>query len=148
MRVVLQVVQNASVTIDKKVYSEIESGYLLLVSFTMGDNLETIKKVIDKIISLRIFPDENGKTNCAFDINKQEVLCVSQFTLYADIKHGRRPSFTNCLNPNDANELYGQTIDYLKQLNVKTKTGVFGADMKVNLLNDGPFTLMIDSEDL
>ena len=148
MRVVLQVVQNASVTIDKKVYSEIANGYLLLVSFTMSDNFETIKKMIDKIVLLRVFPDENGKINCAFDISKQEVLCVSQFTLYADIKHGRRPSFTNCLNPKEAIKLYEQTIEYLKQLNVKTKTGVFGADMKVNLLNDGPFTLMIDSEDL
>lgn len=148
MRVVLQVVKSASVTIDEKLYSSIDQGFLLLVSFTNGDNQETIKKVIDKIISLRIFPDENGKTNLAFDLEKQEVLCVSQFTLYADIKHGRRPSFVNCLNPNSASELYQKTIDYLKSLKIKTKTGIFGADMKVNLLNDGPFTLMIDSGDL
>lgn len=148
MRVVLQVVKSALVTIDEKLYSSIDQGFLLLVSFTNGDNHETIKKVIDKIISLRIFPDENGKTNLAFDLEKQEVLCVSQFTLYADIKHGRRPSFVNCLNPNSASELYQNTIDYLKSLKIKTKTGIFGADMKVNLLNDGPFTLMIDSGDL
>ena len=148
MRVVLQVVKSASVTIDEKLFSSIDQGFLLLVSFTNGDNIDTIKKVIDKIISLRIFPDENGKTNLAFDLEKQEILCVSQFTLYADIKHGRRPSFVNCMNPNSASELYQNTIDYLKSLNIKTKTGVFGADMKVNLLNDGPFTLMIDSGDL
>lgn len=148
MRVVLQVVKNASVTIDNKIHSSINEGFLLLVGFTSGDNLSTIKKVIDKIVSLRIFPDENGKTNLAFDATKQEILCVSQFTLYADIKHGRRPSFTSCLIPSEATVLYENTLEYLKSLNIQTKAGVFGADMKVELLNDGPFTLMIDSEDL
>lgn len=148
MRVVLQVVKNASVTIDNELYSSINDGFLLLVGFTEGDNIEIIKKVIDKIVSLRIFPDENGKTNLAFDSLKQEILCVSQFTLYANISHGRRPSFISCLRPDEAKVLYQQTLDYLSSLNIKTKAGVFGADMKVNLLNDGPFTLMIDSEDL
>ena len=148
MRVVLQVVNHASVTIDNKLYSSIGEGFLLLVGYTEGDNFETIKKVIDKIVSLRIFMDENGKTNLPFDKEKQELLCVSQFTLYADIKHGRRPSFTKSLGPVPAKELYEQTLDYLKSLDIKVKQGVFGADMKVDLLNDGPFTLMIDSEEL
>ena len=148
MRVVLQVVKEASVTIDNKEFSSIKNGFLLLVGFTNGDNIDTIKKVINKIVSLRIFPDENGKTNLGFDFEKQEILCVSQFTLYADISHGRRPSFVTCLNPIEAKELYEQTLDYLKEINVNVKGGVFQADMKVKLLNDGPFTLMIDSEDL
>ncbi|MDD7735909.1 MAG: D-aminoacyl-tRNA deacylase [Bacilli bacterium] len=148
MRVVLQVVKEASVTIDGKEYSSINDGFLLLVGFTNNDNLDVIKKVINKIVSLRIFPDENGKTNLGFDFDKQEILCVSQFTLYADIAHGRRPSFVSCLNPIDAKELYEQTIQYLKEIGVNVKEGVFQADMKVKLINDGPFTLMIDSEDL
>ena len=97
MRVALQIVKNCSVEINNKPYSSINSGLLLLVGFTQNDNLEIIKKVIDKIITLRIFPDENGKTNLMFDKIKQEVMCVSQFTLYADISHGRRPSFISCL---------------------------------------------------
>lgn len=148
MRVVLQVVKEASVTINNELYSSIDDGFLLLVGFTQNDNLDIIKKVIDKIVSLRIFMDENGKTNLAFDPSKQEILCVSQFTLYADISHGRRPSFTTCLIPDEARILYQETLNYLESLNIKTKAGVFGEDMKVNLLNDGPFTLMIDSEDL
>lgn len=148
MKVVLQVVKNASVTIDDKLYSSIDEGLLLLVGFTQGDNEEIIKKVIDKIISLRIFLDENGKTNLAFLDGKREILCVSQFTLYADIKKGRRPSFVKALEPTSASSLYDFTLSYIRSLGVSCKQGVFGADMKVNLLNDGPFTLTIDSEDL
>lgn len=148
MRVVVQVVKNASITIENELYSSIDNGFLLFVGFTFKDNIETIKKVIDKIISLRIFPDQNGKTNMPFDFQKHEILCVSQFTLYANVKHSRRPSFTNCLTSNEAKDLYLKTLEYLKQQNIKVKNGVFGVDMKVNLLNDGPFTLFIDSEDL
>ncbi len=148
MRVVLQVVQNASVTIDNKLYSSINEGFLLLVGFTQGDNEEIVRKVIDKIISLRIFMDENGKTNLAFLDAKREILCVSQFTLYADVKKGRRPSFVNALGHQEASSLYDYTLSYIRSLNIDCKQGVFGADMKVNLLNDGPFTLIIDSEDL
>lgn len=148
MRVVLQVVQHASVTIDKKVFSSIDKGFLLLVGFKEGDNEEVIKKVIDKIISLRIFPDENGKTNLAFLDLKGDILCISQFTLYADIKKGRRPSFINAMRPEKATKLYDFCLKYLKEYVPDCKGGIFGADMKVELLNDGPFTLMIDSEDL
>lgn len=148
MRVVLQVVKNASVTIDKQIYSQIDQGFLLLVGFTHGDNEETIRKVIDKIISLRVFMDENGKTNLAFlDLN-MEIMCVSQFTLYADIKKGRRPSFINAMRPEDATKLYDYTLEYLKTKVSNVKGGVFGADMKIDLVNDGPFTLMIDSKEL
>lgn len=148
MRVVLQVVKNASVSIDEHVYSQINEGFLLLVGFTNGDNEETIRKVIDKIISLRVFMDENGKTNLAFlDLN-MEIMCVSQFTLYADIKKGRRPSFINAMRPEKATKLYDYTLEYLKSKVDVVKGGVFGADMKINLVNDGPFTLMIDSKEL
>ena len=114
MKVVLQVVKNASVTIDDKLYSSIGEGLLLLVGFTQGDNEETIKKVIDKIISLRIFLDENGKTNLAFLDGKRKILCVSQFTLYADIKKGRRPSFVKALEPTSASGLYDFTLSYIR----------------------------------
>lgn len=148
MRVVLQVVTHASVTIDSKVYSQINEGFLLLVGFEEGDNEEIVNKVMNKIVSLRLFADEQGKTNLAFTDIGGEILCISQFTLYADIKKGRRPSFINAMRPERATKLYDYTISYLKTLVNVVKQGIFGADMKVELLNNGPFTLMIDSKDL
>ena len=148
MRVVLQVVTHASVTIDSKVYSQINEGFLLLVGFEEGDNEEIVNKVMNKIVSLRLFADEQGKTNLAFTDIGGEILCISQFTLYADIKKGRRPSFINAMRPERAIKLYDYTISYLKTLVPVVKQGIFGADMKVELLNNGPFTLMIDSKDL
>ena len=148
MRIVLQVVTHASVTIDSKVYSQINEGFLLLVGFEEGDNEEIVNKVMNKIVSLRLFADEQGKTNLAFTDIGGEILCISQFTLYADIKKGRRPSFINAMRPERATKLYDYTISYLKTLVPVVKQGIFGADMKVELLNNGPFTLMIDSKDL
>ena len=148
MRVVLQVVTHASVTIDSKVYSQINEGFLLLVGFEEGDDEEIVNKVMNKIVSLRLFADEQGKTNLAFTDIGGEILCISQFTLYADIKKGRRPSFINAMRPERATKLYDYTISYLKTLVPVVKQGIFGADMKVELLNNGPFTLMIDSKDL
>ena len=148
MRVVLQVVKNASVSIENQIYSQINEGFLLLVGFNNEDNEEVVRKVIDKIISLRVFMDENGKTNLAFLDLEKEILCVSQFTLYADIKKGRRPSFINAMRPEEATKLYDYTLEYLKSKVNVVKGGVFGADMKIQLLNDGPFTLMIDSKEL
>ena len=148
MRVVLQVVTHASVTIDSKVYSQINEGFLLFVGFEEGDNEEIVNKVMNKIVSLRLFADEQGKTNLAFTDIGGEILCISQFTLYADIKKGRRPSFINAMRPERATKLYDYTISYLKTLVPVVKQGIFGANMKVELLNNGPFTLMIDSKDL
>ena len=148
MRVVLQVVTHASVTIDSKVYSQINEGFLLLVGFEEGDNEEIVNKVMNKIVSLRLFADEQGKTNLAFTDIGGEILCISQCTLCADIKKGRRPSFINAMRPERATKLYDYTISYLKTLVPVVKQGIFGADMKVELLNNGPFTLMIDSKDL
>ena len=148
MKVVLTTVTSASVTIDNKIYSSISRGYLLLVGFTFGDDKQIVDKIVDKIISLRIFMDENGKTNKSiYDVNG-EILSVSQFTLYASIKDGRRPSFTNALTPKEAEELYLYFNDKIKEKYGDVKTGIFGADMQVESVNDGPFTLVINSEEL
>lgn len=148
MRVLVQLVSKASVTIDNKVYSSIGKGYLLLVGFTEGDNVETMTKMADKIMKLRVFPDENGKTNKSiFDVGG-EVLSVSQFTLYASLLEGNRPSFIEAMRPEKASVLYKLWNNLLLERFKSVKTGVFGADMKVDLINDGPFTLWLDSKEL
>jgi D-aminoacyl-tRNA deacylase len=149
MRIIAQNVTQASVKIDDKLYSEIGPGYLILVSFTNGDNEEICDKIAKKLINLRVFPDETGKTNLSIKDIGGSILSVSQFTLYADIKNGNRPSFiNNCLNPKQATLLYDYFNDLLKTYGLVIKTGVFGADMKVSLINDGPFTTILDSEEL
>ena len=148
MRVVLQEVLKAKVTIDGQVKGEIKKGYLLLVSFTFGDNVDICTKMASKISKLRIFLDENGKTNLSIFEVKGKILSISQFTLYADTKKGNRPSYTSCLTPSEASRLYDYFNDELRKLNLDVKTGEFGADMKVELINDGPYTLVLDSEDL
>ena len=148
MKVVLQNVLNCEVKIKDKVYSSIDRGFLLLVSFTDGDNLDIINKMANKISKLRVFMDENGKTNLSLlDVNGK-IMSVSQFTLYADVKKGNRPSFTNCLDFNKAKELYQQFNLELNKLNLKVEEGIFGEDMKVSFVNDGPFTLVIDSNEV
>lgn len=148
MKVVLQNVLNCEVKIKDKVYSSIDRGFLLLVSFTDGDNLDIINKMANKISKLRVFMDENGKTNLSLlDVNGK-IMSVSQFTLYADVKKGNRPSFTNCLDFNKAKELYQQFNLELKKLNLIVEEGIFGGDMKVSFVNDGPFTLVIDSKEV
>lgn len=148
MKVVLQNVTNCEVKIKDKVYSSIDRGFLLLVSFTDGDNLDIINKMANKISKLRVFMDENGKTNLSLlDVNGK-IMSVSQFTLYADVKKGNRPSFTNCLDFNKAKELYQQFNLELKKLNLIVEEGIFGEDMKVSFVNDGPFTLVIDSKEV
>jgi D-aminoacyl-tRNA deacylase len=148
MRVVLQEVIKASVTIDKKLFSSINKGYLLLVSFTHNDTEEIASKMALKISKLRIFMDGEGKANLSLSDVCGEILSVSQFTLYADAKHGNRPSFTDCMEQKTASNLYNFFNQELRNLDFKVSTGVFGADMKVELINDGPFTLMLDSKDL
>lgn len=148
MKIVLQNVLKASVEVNNQIISEISKGYLLLVSFKEGDNEEVSKKMALKVSKLRIFMDENGKTNKSiFDVNGS-ILSISQFTLYADASKGNRPSFTNCMHFEKANELYKLFNDYLRELNLEVKEGMFGEDMKVSLINDGPFTLVLDSEEL
>ncbi|MBQ9266063.1 MAG: D-tyrosyl-tRNA(Tyr) deacylase [Bacilli bacterium] len=148
MKIVLQEVLNANVSIDGNIYSEIGKGYLLLVSFTNGDNEEICSKMASKVSKLRIFLDEYGKTNLSLNDVGGEILSVSQFTIYANLRSGNRPSYTECMRPEEASKLYDFFNQELKNLGYEVKTGVFGADMKVSLVNDGPYTLVIDSKEL
>ena len=148
MRIVLTTVLSASVTIDNQIVGQIGRGFCLLVGFTHEDNQEVADKMIDKMLSLRVFPDENGLTNLSIYDIKGEILSVSQFTLYADLAKGRRPSFINAMKPDSARTLYEYFNEQVKAKYGAVKTGVFGADMKVNSVNDGPFTVIMDSKEI
>ena len=148
MRVVLQNVLSSSVSIDGKIISSINKGFLLLVGFTHTDNELIVDKMINKIVGLRVFMDEFGKTNLSLKDVGGEILSVSQFTLYGNVKEGKRPSFVNAMRPEIATKLYDYFNLKLKETGLNIQTGIFGADMKVNLINDGPFTLIIDSREL
>ena len=148
MRVVLTTVNHASVTINQKVVGQINRGYLLLVGFTEGDNKTIVEKMVDKILSLRVFPDEHGQINISLQDVNGEILSVSQFTLYGDVRKGRRPSFVDALRPFDAEPLYDYFNLLIEQKHGRVSTGVFGADMKVESENDGPFTLVLDSKEI
>ena len=148
MRIVLTTVLNASVTIDNQVVGKIDRGFCVLVGFTHDDTKEIVDKMIDKMLGLRVFCDEKGLTNLSIYDVKGQILSVSQFTLYADVTGGRRPSFVNAMKPDQAKELYAY---FNKQLEIKfgpIATGVFGADMKVSSVNDGPFTVILDSKEI
>ena len=148
MRVVLSTVKEASVTIDERMVAKIGRGFLLLVGFTDGDDRDIVDKMVDKILSLRVFPDEHGQINISLlDVNGS-ILSVSQFTLYANASKGRRPSFVDALRPGEAEPLYDYFNEQLENKYGKVQTGVFGADMKVSSINDGPFTLLLDSKEL
>lgn len=146
MRVVLQRCKEASVTIGEKTIGKIDKGYLLLVGFTTGDTLDVIKKIARKIINLRIFEDNDEKMNLDINQVNGSILSISQFTLYAKLD-GRRPSFSKAMPYNEANKLYDLFNEELKSYNINIKTGEFGANMKVSLINDGPVTIIIDSEE-
>ena len=146
MRVVLQRVLNADVKIDGKITGKINRGYVLLVGFTHDDTTEDIKSVSKKIVNLRIFEDENEKMNYDLNSVKGEILSISQFTLYAKLD-GRRPSFTNAMAFEQASKMYDLFNEELRSYNIKVATGIFGADMKINLVNDGPVTILIDSKE-
>jgi D-tyrosyl-tRNA(Tyr) deacylase len=147
MKVVLQIVDRARVTVDNRIIGEIEKGYLLLVGVFQKDNEENVYKMADKISKLRIFPDENGKTNLSIlDING-EILSISQFTLCAEVDK-RRPSFSSAAKPDVAKPLFELFNNYLRNNNVVVKEGVFGEEMEVSLLNHGPFTIVLTHHDL
>lgn len=149
MRILIQRVKNASVTIDGELFSSIEKGILALVGFCEGDTEDLLEPMAKKMAGLRIFEDENEKMNLSVEDIGGEVLSVSQFTLYADCRKGRRPSFTGAMKPDTASEFYEKFNSILAQITGKEpKTGVFGADMKVELLNDGPVTVMLDSNEI
>ena len=148
MRFVVQRVKNASVEVENKVVGAIDKGFLVLVGITHNDTKEIADKLVKKLIGLRIFEDENGKTNLSLENVSGSLLLVSQFTLYADCKKGNRPSFTNAAEPAYANELYEYIVSECKKQVPIVEKGIFGADMKVSLLNDGPFTVILDSNEL
>ena len=147
MRVVLQRVKHASVHVDGQETGSIGQGFLILLGVSDTDDESIADKMADKICKLRIFEDENGKTNRSLQDVDGEILVVSQFTLYADCRKGNRPSFTNAGAPDMANALYEKFVAMCRERVPKVETGRFGADMKVSLENDGPFTILIDSED-
>lgn len=148
MRVILTTVDNARVEINNKKIASISLGYLLLVGFTQGDNKEIVEKMTDKILNLRVFPDEHDKINLSLQDVKGDILSVSQFTLYASSKGSRRPSFIDALNPAEAEELYNYFNSLLETKYGKVSTGIFGANMNVFSTNIGPFTLILDSKEL
>ena len=144
MRVVLQRVTEASVTIDGQLFNEIQQGYLLLVGIVDGDDQEIVGKMAAKVHDLRIFEDENGKMNLSIEQIGGQVLSISQFTLYANCKKGNRPSFTEAGEPHRAEELYEYMVAKSREQVPVVETGVFGAEMEVSLVNDGPFTVILE----
>ncbi|MBE6671622.1 MAG: D-tyrosyl-tRNA(Tyr) deacylase [Ruminococcaceae bacterium] len=148
MRIVIQRVSEASVTVDEKIVGQIGNGLLLLVGIAKGDVDSDCSIMAEKISKMRIFEDENGKMNFSvLDVNGS-ALAVSQFTLCADCRRGNRPDYMNAAPPAEANRLYELFVSEMKNRGITTEMGVFGADMKVRLLNDGPVTIILDSEDL
>lgn len=148
MRLVIQRVKNASVTVDNEVTGKIGKGYLVLVGVSDSDTESIADKLIRKMIGLRIFEDENGKTNLSLADVSGSLLLVSQFTLYANCRKGNRPSFIEAGSPEKAEALYEYMIRECKKSVPEVQTGIFGADMEVSLVNDGPFTVILDSDQL
>lgn len=144
MKVVIQKVLNASVVVNKEEVGKINSGLLIFVGFTHNDNISNIKYIVNKIVNLRIFEDNNNVMNLSAKELNKELLVVSQFTLYADTSKGNRPSYINSLKHEEASVLYDLFVEELKKSNLKVETGIFRSDMKVNLINDGPTTIIIE----
>lgn len=148
MRAVLQRVKEADVKIEGKVYGSIKKGYMILVGFNADDNQQIIDRLVEKIIHLRVFEDENQKMNRSLVDVEGSILSISQFTLYADCRKGRRPSFIDAAKPDISSPLYDYFNEALKNKGIHVETGIFGADMKVSLINDGPVTIVLDSDEL
>lgn len=144
MKIVIQRVTNAQVEVDKKVVGKIGKGFLVLLGVTHEDTKENADYLVKKICKLRVFSDENDKMNLSLKDVNGELLIVSQFTLYANCKDGNRPSFVEAAKPEQANELYEYFCSECKKNDIKVEKGIFGADMKVSLLNDGPVTIVIE----
>ena len=150
MRAVVQRVKKASVKVDDKIISSIAAGYVVLLGITLNDNDEDINYIIDKVINLRIFKDENGKMNNSISSIQGELIIVSQFTLYGDVRKGRRPSYSDALCGEKAEEIYNIFIKKIKESYDpdKIQTGIFGAMMEVEIINSGPVTILLDSSRL
>ena len=148
MKFVIQRVTHADVVVDGNELGRIGKGFMVLIGVSKEDDRAIADKMVDKMIKLRIFEDENGKTNLSLDDVGGELLLISQFTLYANCKKGNRPSFIDAGAPDEANALYEYIIERCKERVNAVERGEFGADMKVSLLNDGPFTIVLDSSDI
>lgn len=146
MRVVIQRVKHASVKVDGSYTGKIEQGFLLLVGIQDSDDDAILEKLAKKCAEMRIFEDENGKMNLSIKDVQGSILSVSQFTLYADCRRGRRPGFSDAGKPAYASKMYDRFNDILRGYDIEVQTGIFGADMKVELLNDGPVTIILDSD--
>ena len=148
MKFLIQRVSHASVTVDEKVIGKIERGFVVFIGISNTDTQEIADIMIKKMLGLRIFEDADGKTNLSLEAVHGGLLLISQFTLYANCKKGNRPSFINAGSPELATQLYEYIIKQCQLQNNNAQTGKFGADMKVELLNDGPFTIVLDSDEL
>lgn len=149
MRFVIQRVSKAQVTVDKSIVGKINKGFVVLIGVTHSDTKEIADVLIKKLMNLRVFSDDDDKMNLSLnDVNDGELLLISQFTLYADCKKGNRPSFIQAAKPAPAEELYNYIVEKCKETGINIQTGIFGADMKVELINDGPVTIILDSENL
>lgn len=144
MKLVVQRVKRASVEVENKIVGKVEQGFLVLLGVGPEDTKEIADFLVQKLIKLRVFEDENGKMNLSIKDVNGELLIVSQFTLYADCTGGNRPSFTNAAKPDKANELYEYFISKCKEENIKVEYGIFAADMQVELVNDGPVTILLE----
>ena len=147
MRLLVQRVSSAQVDVDSKTVGKINNGFLVLIGVTHTDTREIADYLVKKLCNLRVFKDEKSKMNLSIKDVDGELLIVSQFTLYADCQHGNRPSFVNSAKPDMANELYEYFVERCRKEVKNVETGIFGADMKVSLLNDGPVTIMLEKED-
>ncbi len=148
MRAVVQRVLNSHVTVDEKIVGKIGKGLLVLLGIGRGDNQKDVKYIADKIVNLRIFEDEEGKFNLSLLDIEGEILVVSQFTLYGDVRKGRRPSFVEAALPEEAVRLYERFVEYIGEYGLKVETGVFQEHMIVHIENDGPVTILLDSKKL
>lgn len=146
MRAVVQRVTSSSVVVDGRVIGSIKSGFNVLLGICKDDTIEDLKYIKDKIINLRVFHDENDKMNLSILDVKGEILAISQFTLYGDCRKGRRPNFMEAMSGEDAEALYDKFVEMLRESGLKIETGQFGADMKVEINNDGPVTILLDSK--
>ena len=146
MRAVIQRVEYAKVSVDKKIYGEIKNGLMVLIGVEQGDCQADAKYIVDKITTMRIFEDEQEKMNLSIIDKGYDILAISQFTLLGDARKGRRPSFSSAEKPKEANELFEFVCSEIAQKNINIQKGVFGAHMKVELCNDGPVTILLDSK--
>ncbi|MGG7176452.1 D-aminoacyl-tRNA deacylase [Clostridium paraputrificum] len=146
MRAVVQRVSSSSVTVDNKVIGSIGRGFNLLLGISKEDTVEDLKYIKDKVLNLRVFEDENDKMNLSLLDVKGEILAISQFTLYGDCRKGRRPNFMNAMGGDKAKELYEEFVEILKESGLKVEVGEFGAHMHVDIQNDGPVTILLDSK--